>query len=354
MFLKRSCVFASSLLKSNKTFMYQKQGAGKISATYLCTTSSDTEPLKIDVTSASTTSYRGPCTISGWIKSAKHQSKHTFLHLTDGLSNQHIQIVLPDNVRGDVSEYKFGASVKVNGTITDSPARGQKIEVQAAGIELLGYCDNETYPFSNAKKRYTADYVRKYLHLRAKKPEFAAMLRLRGACRRAICDYFHHNNYIQIDTPILTSNDCEGAGETFSVGMTNSGKKKEPYFGKERDVKLAVSGQLHLEVCNSGDSEKFIFCCFICSLSIFIVPLYLVANFLGISKVFTFSPAFRADNAIDQTHLAEFYMVEGEMAFINELEDLMAFVEHLTKSVAATILENEQEDITALLQGSTR
>ncbi|XP_067931879.1 asparaginyl-tRNA synthetase-like [Watersipora subatra] len=284
-----------------------------------CTVSAENTPT-LSINKASSSSFRGPCIINGWIKSVKHQSKHSFLHLEDGLSSRHLQVVVPACSRGNTSLYKFGAAVRVVGNLTDSPASGQSLEIQATEISLLGANDNENYPFS--KKRYSADYARQHMHLRSKIPEFAAMLRLRNACRRAICNYFYRHDFVQIETPILTSNDCEGAGETFSLAMNKSGNP--PYFGNTSDVKLTVSGQLHLETANSG-----------------------------ISKVFTFGPTFRADHSVDRTHLAEFYMIEGEMSFVEQLEELLEFVEDFTKSIIATILENEQEDMAALLRAST-
>lgn len=249
-FIRARCTAFSQLIKNGGV------GGEPLSVRYsagLCTASTDSSRVTLGVSSASTSSHRGPCTISGWIKSARHQSKHSFLHLTDGLSDRHLQVVLPCDLLDGVQNLNYGACVKVSGDLVDSPAHGQKLELQATDIVLLGSIDTDSYPFAHRKKAYTAEYTRQFLHLRPKRPEFAAMLRLRNSCKRTICNYLHNNDFIQIDTPILTSNDCEGAGETFCVDVAHSLHKRGPYFGKDKRVNLTVSGQLHLETCSSGN-----------------------------------------------------------------------------------------------------
>lgn len=207
----------------------------------------------IGASEAADTPYRGPCMISGWIKSARHQKKYSFVHIIDGLSSKHVQVVLPAELMSDPSQLRFGASVKAAGMLIDSPGSAQAVELQAESINVLGDNNSDSYPFAVNTKSYTAEYTRQFLHLRSRQPEFAAMLRLRSACKKAIHDYFSANNYVYIDTPVLTSNDCEGAGETFIVDSDVHRKKEKRYFGDNKTVNLTVSGQLHLEACNAGE-----------------------------------------------------------------------------------------------------
>lgn len=209
----------------------------------------DKRYVAIGTTEASGSPYRGSCKVSGWIKHARHLKRRSFIALSDGLSHKQLQVVIPSELRGDSDKLTYGSSITAHGELIDSPAKGQLVELQAFQVDLLGANDDTTFPFAVNTTSYTAEYTRQFLHLRAKKPEFAAMLRLRSACKLAIHNYFHRHSYVQIDTPILTSNDCEGAGETFSV---NSYLSKEPYFNKQ-SVNLTVSGQLHLEAINSGE-----------------------------------------------------------------------------------------------------
>lgn len=222
---------------------------------HFCSKTFSDYSLVLDVTTASATAHRGPCTVSGWIKTAKHQSRVSFIHLTDGLSSTHLQVILPSNMRGEVKDFKSGSSVKVDGHLVDSPGTGQELELRANKISLLGSFDRDSFPLITSKDSKSTEVARQYLHLRSKKSEFAAMLRLRSACKRTICNYFHNNNFIQIDTPVLTSNDCEGAGETFTINTPNTRSTTESYFGEGKNVNLTVSGQLHLEACNSGINQ---------------------------------------------------------------------------------------------------
>lgn len=209
------------------------------------------ETLTLDVSKALVTQYRGPCMVNGWIKSVRHQKRFSFINLLDGHTHRHLQVVISADERGDVSLIKSGASLSVTGNLIDSPAKGQTVELSADKLQLLGSND-DSFPFVVNTTTYDAEYVRQFLHLRAKKPEVSAMMRLRSSCKKAIHDYFHERNYIQVDTPLLTSNDCEGAGEIFTVERSGHEKKAEPFFGENKSVNLTVSGQLHLEAINSG------------------------------------------------------------------------------------------------------
>lgn len=186
--------------------------------------------------------------IYGWIRSFRHHKNISFLNISDGLKPINLQVVVDKEIRGNVTELKYGAAVEASGRFVTSPAAKQEVEFQADCLRVLGPNNAETYPFAVNTRSYSPNYNRQYLHLRSKLPEFAALLRLRSYCKKLIHDYFHKNNFIQIDTPILTSNDCEGAGKLFSVSSLDNAY---PYFGNQA-VNLTVSGQLHLEACNSG------------------------------------------------------------------------------------------------------
>lgn len=231
-----------------------------------------------------------------------------------------MQIVLPSNLYKE--KFSPGASVNISGTLGASPS-GQ-VELCASNIELYGQCViSEGYPLS-PKKHYNPEYVRQYLHFRPRTQKFSSLLRVRSAAVSAIHEYYRRENYIQIHTPTITSNDCEGAGEIFKVVPDSNDLLKsmvkedialdESFFGKK--AFLSVSGQLHLEVAVHG-----------------------------LSKVFSFGPTFRAENSRSRLHLSEFYMLEAEIAFMNELNDLIEHVEHLVKSVTKNILNTAVSDI---------
>lgn len=186
--------------------------------------------------------------VCGWIRSFRHHKNISFLDISDGTTSENLQVVVDKNVRGNVTDLKYGAAVQAVGQLESSPAAGQKYEFKADSLELLGTNDADTFPFAKNTRSYTPDYNRQFLHLRSKLPEFAALLRLRSYCKKLIHDYFHKRDFVQIDTPVFTANDCEGAGDLFSVSTWN---KTDPYFGGQK-VNLTVSGQLHLEACNSG------------------------------------------------------------------------------------------------------
>ncbi|GLV35193.1 Asparaginyl-tRNA synthetase mitochondrial [Carabus blaptoides fortunei] len=186
------------------------------------------------------------------------------------------------------------------------------------------------YPFA-PRKSYPPEYIRKYLHLRARTKKFASVLRVRDAATKAVHDYFNSEGYFNIHTPILTSNDCEGAGEVFSVRPENKSLLKdmikdgvsedEAYFDSK--IYLTVSGQLHLE-----------------------------AMAHGLEKVYTFGPTFRAENSKSRLHLSEFYMIEAETAFISELGDVMTVIEKLVKYVTESVANKCADDIVCVSESA--
>ncbi|ODM92201.1 putative asparagine--tRNA ligase, mitochondrial [Orchesella cincta] len=254
--------------------------------------------------------------IQGWVRSFRKLKENLFLDVSDGSSEHRVPVVT--QVSSMPKGIQMHTSVDVTGVLQPSPKNPAILEIHPnEPIKLVGSCDQQTYPFGG-KIRYTQDYIRQFIHLRPKTNKFSSLLRLRSATSRAINDYFTNNGFFQVHVPILTSNDCEGAGELFTVKPASEDLVKEMrkennaaagtistdevvYFDKH--VHLSVSGQLHLEsaVC-------------------------------GLEKVWTFSPVFRAENSKSSRHLAEFYMVEAEMAFAYEIEQILEVMENLVKS----------------------
>lgn len=254
------------------------------------------------------------------MKSLRKLKELVFFDISDGLSAQKLQITLPASSKPE--KLNVGASVVVKGFLGKAP-NGQ-FELNAEEIEVCGPCPlTEGYPFL-PRKQYSAEYIRDYLHLRPKTNKFSSLLRIRSQATAAIHEHFKSEGYINIHTPILTSNDCEGAGEIFKVlpesgqivkNMRKADKSDdEAYF--DRKAFLTVSGQLHLEAA---------------------------AN--SLSKVYTFGPTFRAENSRSKLHLSEFYMVEAEIAFISNIDELIISIGKLIKDATRTIINECASDI---------
>ncbi len=242
--------------------------------------------------------------VQGWVKAFRHQKTISFIDLDDGLTQagSRLQIVCQSELVP--KHLTHHSAIQVSGKLRKSDHPGQEVELEAEVIKLRSKVEDvESYPFQPRKRYPNEEYPRSFPHFRAKLNDFASMLRIRNAATCAIHKYFQDNRYIQIQTPILTSNDCEGAGEVFLVTPANeklNASMKKPsnedpssaYFDKR--VFLTVSGQIHLEaICN------------------------------GIERVYTFSPAFRAETGRSRRHLSEFSMVEAEVAFLDDMSDLL-------------------------------
>ncbi|MGB1140005.1 MAG: asparagine--tRNA ligase [Halioglobus sp.] len=269
-------------------------------------------------------------TVKGWLRS-KRDSKAgiSFLVVHDGSAFDGIQAVVPNdlsNYATEVLHLSTGCAVIVSGELVESQGKGQSVEIQATAVEVVGLVeDPETYPI--AKKRHTFEYLRTQAHLRPRTNTFGAITRVRTTLANAIHNYFHDEGFHWINTPIITGSDCEGAGELFRVStldlanlpLTGDGAVdfSRDFFSEESF--LTVSGQLEVES----------YC-------------------LAMSKVYTFGPTFRAENSNTSRHLAEFWMVEPEVAFA-DLDDNAALAEGLLKSVIGTVL-NEREDDIAFFQ----
>ena len=229
--------------------------------------------------------------IEGWVRSRRtSKGGFSFVHLHDGSCFDTIQAIANadlSNYDSEIMQLGTGCSVRITGTLVESQGRGQDREIQANTIEVLGWVDDpETYPI--AKKRHSFEYLRTVAHLRPRTNTFGAMARMRNTLAHGIHDFFHREGFIWVNTPIITASDCEGAGELFRVSTLDQVNRPEDYaadfFGKE--TYLTVSGQLNLES----------YCA-------------------ALTRVYSFGPTFRAENSNTSRHLAEFWMVEPEIAF---------------------------------------
>jgi asparaginyl-tRNA synthetase len=270
-------------------------------------------------------------TVKGWLRS-KRDSKAgiSFLAVHDGSAFDAIQAVVPAtlaNYQSQILALSTGCAVIVSGELVQSQGKGQSVEIQATAVAVIGEVDDpETYPI--AKKRHTFEYLRTQAHLRPRTNTFGAITRVRTTLANAIHNYFYRNGFQWINTPIITGSDCEGAGELFRVStldLANLPRTPQGAVDFHQDFFagesfLTVSGQLELE-----------------------------AYCLAMSKVYTFGPTFRAENSNTSRHLAEFWMVEPEIAFAT-LDDNAALAESLLKHVITAVLDEREDDIAFFAQ----
>ena len=264
----------------------------------------------------------GDVLVQGWVKTRRSSKAVTFVQITDGSTLQDLQIVIDeDNTDHEsASGLTTGCSVSVEGVLVESPGQGQKYEVQAKTLTVLGGSDPETYPLQ--KKRHSPEFLREIAHLRPRTNTFGAMARVRNSVAYAIHSFFQDRNFQFIQTPIITASDAEGAGSMFQVTTLDlndvpkdSGaiRHEEDFFGKP--AFLTVSGQLEAEIFA-----------------------------MALSDVYTFGPTFRAENSNTSRHLAEFWMVEPEVAFC-QLDGLTELAEDFLKHLSRHVLDNCQEDM---------
>jgi len=251
----------------------------------------------------------GSLTTAGWVRSARLSPNVAFIDLTDGSTASGLQIVLsPETENFELMErVHTGCSVAVTGELVDSPGKGQKFELQATALTLLGEADPEQYPIQ--KKKHTMEFLRTKAHLRVRTNTFAAVFRLRSHLSQGIHYFFRNKGFFNIHAPLITTSDCEGAGQMFQLKTAG----EEEFFG--RPAWLTVSGQLEAELLA-----------------------------LGLGEVYTFGPTFRAENSNTPRHLSEFWMVEPEMAFY-ELVDNMDLAEEFIKGLLTYMLDNDLEDL---------
>ncbi|KAL1432819.1 hypothetical protein MTO96_013020 [Rhipicephalus appendiculatus] len=263
-----------------------------------------------------------PIEIKGWVRALRKHKDLVFLDLSDGSAASKVQVVVPANcVRPGLS---YGAAVQVLGKLVASSHKGQEFEVHAEDVTVLGPCDVEGYPF-HARKTYPPEYVRSFLHFRPRQAKEAAMLRLRSAALMAVHAAFQSQGFFHVHTPVLTSNDCEGGGDVFTVKpMKQQAAEKESdknsedlFFG--RPVYLTVSAQLHLE-----------------------------AIAMSLSRVYTVGPTFRAENCNTRRHVCEFCMVEAEEAFVTSLDTLLQRTEDVVKNVFTSLVNSSNQDVAVI------
>ena len=259
-------------------------------------------------------------TIDGWLRTRRDSGGISFLEINDGSCLANLQVLASEgltNYETAIKKLSTGCSLRVQGILVASPAKGQAVEVQAETINVLGWADPETYPLQ--KKRHSLEFLRTITHLRPRTNALGAVARVRGSLSFAIHRFFHEQGFLQVHTPVITTSDCEGAGEMFTITALEPGQLKgaDPFaadfFG--RRAGLTVSGQLQAEI---------------------------FAHSHG--RVYTFGPTFRAENSNTSRHLAEFWMVEPEMAFC-DLAGNMAMAEQLIKYLVATVLEECADDL---------
>ena len=263
-------------------------------------------------------------TVMGWVRTRRDsKAGFSFIEINDGSCLNSLQILadgtLP-NYNSDISKIQTGCSIKAIGTLVASPAKGQEVELKAEEIEIFGLADPTSYPLQ--KKRHSFEFLRTITHLRPRTNTFGAVARVRNATSRAIHNFFQEKGFIYIHTPIITGNDCEGAGEMFRVTTFDLDQipKKEgrPDFSQDffgHPANLTVSGQLEAEIYA-----------------------------LAMGDVYTFGPTFRAEDSNTSRHLAEFWMIEPEMAFCDLEGDVDLAVDFL-KYIFSYLLENCLEDI---------
>jgi len=263
--------------------------------------------------------------IAGWLRTVRTSGGgFSFLAVNDGSCLASIQVVADntlDNYDSEIVHMTAGTSVTVEGKLVESPAKGQSVEVHATKVTLLGPADAENYPIQ--PKRHSFEFLRTQAHLRTRTNTFGAMARVRNAISLAIHDYFQARRFLYVNTPIITASDCEGAGEMFRVTtLDQDNVPKDPAGAVDhsqdffaRPTFLTVSGQLEAET-------------YACSLD----------------RVYTFGPTFRAENSNTPRHLAEFWMVEPEMAFA-DLNDDADLAEGMLKHVFSAVLERCGEDM---------
>jgi asparaginyl-tRNA synthetase len=260
--------------------------------------------------------------VKGWVRTRRDAKDFSFLELNDGSCLANLQALVEGEIDGpsELKDITTGASVEVRGDLIPSPGKGQRWELKARWLRLLGPADPEAFPLQ--KKRHSDEYLRSIAHLRPRTNKFGAMLRIRSEASFAIHSFFRDRGFFYVHTPILSGSDCEGAGEMFRVttlplasveGESGVNPFEQDFFGKEAN--LTVSGQLEAEA---------------------------LAQALG--RVYTFGPTFRAENSNTPRHAAEFWMIEPEMAF-EDLNDDMDLAEECVKSVVTRVLETCAPDV---------
>lgn len=250
--------------------------------------------------------------LQGWIRTNRCSGKLGFIELNDGAYFRNAQLVYMQELKNfaEVEKYPTGAAITVTGKLKLTPDGKQPFEIVVTEAVLEGDCDRD-YPLQ--KKRHSFEYMREIPHLRPRANSFYAIFRLRSVLSMAIHEFFQNQGFVYVHTPVITGNDAEGAGETFTVTTREDQKYEEDFFGKH--ASLTVSGQLHVE-----------------------------SFAMAFRDVYTFGPTFRAENSNTTRHASEFWMIEPEIAFA-DLEDDMDLIEDMVKYCIDYVLENAPEEM---------
>jgi len=262
--------------------------------------------------------------VRGWVRTRRDSKEgFSFVELNDGSCMANLQIIIDRDVPGyeeSIKDVTTGASIAVEGELKESPGKGQRVELHAKTLRVLGMADAETFPLQ--KKRHSFEFLREIAHLRPRSNTFGAVTRVRNVISRSIHNFFQSRGFVYINTPIITTSDCEGAGEMFQVTTLDLDRIAEiqtkidyaqDFFGKK--ASLTVSGQLEAEIYATS-----------------------------VGPCYTFGPTFRAENSNTTRHLAEFWMVEPEMPFY-ELSDNMTLAEEFIKTIIKDVLDACPEDM---------
>jgi asparaginyl-tRNA synthetase len=263
-------------------------------------------------------------TAKGWVRTRRDSKKgFSFIELNDGSCMKNLQIIVDAEIPGyadAIKDVTTGASISVDGTLKESPGKGQRIELHASSLDVIGKADAASFPLQ--KKGHSFEFLRDIAHLRPRTNSFGAVARVRNEICRSIHDFYQSRGFLYIQTPIITTSDCEGAGEMFQVTTLDLAKLatiqteidfKQDFFGKP--ASLTVSGQLEAEIYATS-----------------------------VGDCYTFGPTFRAENSNTTRHLAEFWMVEPEMPFC-ELPDNMELAESFIKTIVNDVLQNCVDDM---------
>ncbi len=263
--------------------------------------------------------------VKGWVRSFRNNQ---FIALNDGSTINNVQVVITLNADENlIKRLTTGASISVDGMVIPSMGKGQKVEIKADNITILGDCDNDKFPLQ-LKNRPSLEYLREIAHLRFRTSTFGAVFRVRHSLAYAVHKFFNDKGFVYLHTPIITASDAEGAGEMFRVSTLptenpprnedGSIDYREDFFG--RCTNLTVSGQLEAEL-----------------------------GAMAFSEVYTFGPTFRAENSNTARHLAEFWMIEPEVAF-NDITDNMDLAEDFIRYIIGYAMEHNREDLEFLAQ----
>src|SRR5256886_15927962 len=265
-------------------------------------------------------------TVKGWVRTRRDsKAGFSFVAINDGSCFDSIQVVAPGtlaNYQSEVMHLTTGCSVIATGKLVKSQGKGQAFEIQVQEIRVVGWVENpDTYPVS--PKQHTFEYLREVAHLRSRTNTFGAITRVRNSLAQAVHRFFHERGFFWIHTPIITASDAEGAGQMFRVSTLDLANLPRTPDGKidfdkdffARETRLTVSGQLNVET----------YC-------------------MAMSRVYTFGPTFRAENSNTRRHLAEFWMIEPEIAFA-DLSDDATLAERLLKHTFETLLNERQDDL---------